>query len=186
VYKSRARITAQPVRISGDRWAVADHKGVVRAIEIVKNAKFALREVWKTQLPDIVWSAPFVSANGQCVVGCDDDSVYRLDAAQERFWVRQSHLNACTKSGMIPRRRVATWTAAFWRFPTAVYWRAARGRCGWMLKAGWYGAIGAHARARDAGGGCGRVRVFLDAGRRNRVAGSGGKGALQERAPGPL
>lgn len=81
IYKMRARITAQPVRLAPNRWVIADHKGRVRVIEIVKNTKMKLREVWKIQLPDVVWSAPTITEDGQMWVGCDDDFVYRINAS---------------------------------------------------------------------------------------------------------
>ncbi len=83
VFRAGARITARPARLAGDRWILADHRGRVRAIDIRKaNGRWSLQEAWKAQLPDIVWSAPKVSADGRSLwVGCDDDSVYRLDAA---------------------------------------------------------------------------------------------------------
>lgn len=83
IYKAHARITAQPVHLGDGRWVVADHRGRVRMLEISRTAGgFSLREVWKAQLPDVVWSAPMVSEDGRFLwVGCDDDFVYRIAAA---------------------------------------------------------------------------------------------------------
>jgi len=80
----KARVTTTPVKLGGDRWVVADHRGRIHALTVVQEkGRWSIRPAWKSKpSADSIWSAPVVSADGGVLwVGSDDDHVYRLNAA---------------------------------------------------------------------------------------------------------
>jgi len=80
----KARVTATPLSLGQDRWAVVDHQGRVHALTVKKEKdRWTIRVAWTTKAgKDALWSPPALSADGRVLwVGSDDDQVYRLDAA---------------------------------------------------------------------------------------------------------